>query len=141
MLIHILRTWLAVADPHQLRPSWLAALRDPTIGAALAALHTDPARPWTVETLAGHIAVSRATLARRFTTLVGDTPNSYLTRWRMDLAAHRLRTTPDPIAPIARSVGYTSEYAFNRAFTRVHSLTPGRYRAHHHSQSHTSPGH
>ena len=138
MLIHVLRAWLADADPHRLRPSWLAALRDPAIAAALAALHDDPARPWTAEALAGHIAVSRATLARRFTALVGDTPNGYLTRRRMDLAAHRLRGTTDPIAPIARSVGYTSEYAFNRAFTRVHHLTPGRYRAHH-KQASTDP--
>lgn len=141
VLIHILRTWLDVAEPHELRPSWLAALRDPAIAAALTALHADPAHPWTAETLAGHIAVSRATLARRFTALVGDTPNGYLTRWRMDLAAHRLRATTDPIAPIARSVGYTSEYAFNRAFARVHGLTPGRYRAHQHTPSNIDPTH
>jgi len=138
MLIHILRAWLAEADPHRLQPSWLAALRDPTIAAALTALHDDPAHPWTAQTLASHIAVSRATLARRFTAMVGDTPNAYLTRWRMELAAHRLRSTADPIAPIARSVGYTSEYAFNRAFARVHHLTPGRYRARH-NQLHTDP--
>ncbi|MBH0779365.1 AraC family transcriptional regulator [Nocardia bovistercoris] len=130
ILIHILRTWLSTADPRT-PPSWLSALRDPTMAAALSALHTDPAHAWTVEELATHIAVSRATLARRFTTLVGDTPNNYLTRWRMELAAHRLRTTTDPIAPIAHSVGYTSEHAFNRAFTRAHGHSPGRYRTRH----------
>jgi AraC-like DNA-binding protein len=129
VLIHILRSWLVTADPGDMRPSWLAALRDPTIAAALTALHADPARPWTVESIASHVAVSRATLARRFTTLVGDTPANYLTRWRMELAAHRLRTESEPIAPIARAVGYTSEYAFNRAFARVHGHSPGRYRA------------
>ncbi|MFR9749543.1 AraC family transcriptional regulator [Nocardia sp. 004] len=131
ILIHILRTWLSSADPHHTPPSWLTALRDPTMTAALSALHTDPARAWTVQQLAAHISVSRATLARRFTALVGDTPNNYLTRWRMELAAHRLRTTTDPIAPIAHSVGYTSEHAFNRAFARIHGHSPGRYRVRH----------
>ncbi|WP_054815253.1 AraC family transcriptional regulator [Nocardia arizonensis] len=131
VLIHILRYWLSTIDPNETPPSWLAALRDPAIAAALAALHADPARPWTVAALAAHVAVSRATLARRFTALVGDTPNSYLIRWRMELAAHRLRTTTDPIAPIARSVGYTSEHAFSRAFVRAHGCSPGRYRTAH----------
>lgn len=130
VLIHILRVWLSTADPRT-PPSWLAALRDPGMAAALSALHTDPARAWTVDQLAAHICVSRATLARRFTTLVGETPNSYLTRWRMELAAHRLRTTTDPIAPIAHSVGYTSEHAFSRAFSRAHGHSPGRYRTRH----------
>jgi AraC-like DNA-binding protein len=74
------------------------------------------------------VAVSRATLARRFSTLVGQTPLAYLTNWRMELAAHRLRYTDDPIGPIAHTVGYTSEYAFNRAFTRIRGLPPGRFR-------------
>jgi AraC-like DNA-binding protein len=72
--------------------------------------------------------VSRATLARRFTSHVGETPASYLTRWRMDLAARRLRDTTDPISVIAASIGYTSEYAFSRAFTRTRRTPPGRYR-------------
>ncbi len=137
VLIHILRAWLAAAEPADLRPSWLTALRDPTIAGALTALHADPAHPWTVRDLAARAAVSRATLARRFAALVGDTPNNYLTRWRMNLAAHRLRTTTDSIAPIARSVGYSSEYAFNRAFARVYGNTPGRYRAGHLERSPT----
>lgn len=76
-------------------------------------------RGWTIGTLAAHVGVSRATLARRFATNVGDSPAGYLTRWRMDLAARRLRDTDDPISVIAASVGYTSEYAFSRAFTRA----------------------
>ncbi|WP_230464125.1 AraC family transcriptional regulator [Nocardia seriolae] len=128
ILIHLLRAWLTTADPHETPPSWLTALRDPTMVDALSALHADPAHAWTVEQLATRIAVSRATLARRFTTLVGDTPNNYLIKWRMELAAHRLRTTTDPIAPIAHAVGYTSEHAFSRAFTRIHGHSPGRYR-------------
>ena len=73
--------------------------------------------------------MSRATLARRFPAVVGQTPAAYLTRWRMDLAALRLRNTDDTLEDVARSVGYTSVYAFSRAFRRVRSQPPGRYRA------------
>ena len=78
--------------------------------------------------LAAEVHLSRATLARRFTELVGEPPLTYLTRWRMDLAARRLKDTTDPVETIARGVGYTSEYAFNRAFSRHRGQPPGRYR-------------
>ncbi|MGE5290988.1 MAG: helix-turn-helix transcriptional regulator [Micromonosporaceae bacterium] len=78
------------------------------------------------------MGISRATLARRFLAKVGHTPAAYLTNWRMDLAAQRLR---DTVAAIARSLGYTSEYSFNRAFTRARRIPPGRYRA----QTRTTP--
>ncbi|WP_322751945.1 MULTISPECIES: AraC family transcriptional regulator [unclassified Frankia] len=129
LLIHLLRAWLQ-AEPPPPSVSWLRALSDPVIAAALTAMHTDPAHAWTIASLADHVAVSRATLARRFPVLVGDTPAAYLTRWRMDLAARRLRDTDDPIDVIARAVGYTSEYAFSRAFSRARSQPPGRYRVH-----------
>jgi AraC-like DNA-binding protein len=74
--------------------------------------------------------VSRATLARRFADEVGEPPLAYLTRWRMDLAARRLRDGDEPVETVARAVGYTSEYAFNRAFARHRGLPPGRYRRH-----------
>ena len=109
-------------------PGRLRALSDDVVAPALAALHADPARDWTLQTLAGAAAVSRATLARRFTAAVGESPGAHLTRWRMDLAARRLRDTDDPVAVVARSVGYTSEYAFSRAFSTARSLPPGRYR-------------
>ena len=109
-------------------PGRLRALSDDVVAPALAALHADPARDWTLQILAGAAAVSRATLARRFTAAVGESPGAYLTRWRMDLAARRLRDTDDPVAVVARSVGYTSEYAFSRAFSTARSLPPGRYR-------------
>nr|WP_255360456.1 helix-turn-helix transcriptional regulator [Frankia sp. EI5c] len=99
------------------------------VGAAVAKLHGDPARAWTTEILADEVSVSRATLSRRFPAVVGEAPGAYLTRWRMDLAARRLRDTDDTLESIARSVGYTSVYAFNRAFTRIRSQPPGRYRA------------
>jgi AraC-like DNA-binding protein len=131
LLVQLLRAWLA-ADPAPARaPSWLSALTDPVAGPALAILHTQPGRAWTVPALAAAIGVSRATLARRFPAQVGCTPGAYLTRWRMDLAAVRLRDTDETVGTIARSLGYTSEYAFNRAFTRDRRIPPGRYRAAH----------
>lgn len=127
LLIQILRTWMR-EHPDQLTPSWLLGLRDPATATALSLIHAAPARAWTVEDLAEAAAVSRATLVRRFITLVGETPNAYLTRWRMDLAARRLRDSDDPVHTIARAVGYTSEYAFSRAFSRSRHQPPGRYR-------------
>ncbi len=127
LLIQVLRVWLRTG-PTAPSGSWLRALNDPTVSAALAALHAEPGRAWTLNALADHVAVSRATLARRFPALVGETPAAYLTRWRMDLAARRLRDTDDQIGVIARAVGYTSEYAFSRAFSRDRALPPGRYR-------------
>ena len=98
---------------------------EPAILPALSVLHADPAAPWTVETLAREVSLSRATLTRRFSTLVGEPPLSYLTRWRMELAARRLRETDKAVSAIARQVGYTSEFAFSRAFSRLRGLPPG----------------
>jgi AraC-like DNA-binding protein len=126
LLIHVIRDWSAAAGDS--RASWLRALNDPLIARTLALLHDRPAEPWTLDRLAAEVHSSRATLARRFTALVGEPPQAYLTRWRMDLAARRLKDTAEPVEAIARSVGYTSEYAFNRAFSRHRGQPPGRYR-------------
>lgn len=128
LFVQLLRTWLAASAPEPADGSWLAALGDPVAGPALAALHTEPGRDWTVASLASAVGVSRATLARRFQAAVGDTPAAHLTRWRMDLAAQRLRDSDDTVGVIARSLGYTSEYAFSRTFARARGLPPGRYR-------------
>jgi AraC-like DNA-binding protein len=128
LLVQVLRIWLATGASRGGSPSWLSALTDPVAGPALATLHAQPGRSWTIGTLAADIGVSSATLARRFTARVGEPPAAYLTRWRMDLAAQRLRDTDDTVGAIARSLGYTSEYAFNRAFTRHRRTPPGRYR-------------
>jgi AraC-like DNA-binding protein len=125
LLVHAVRAWSATEDQPA---SWLRALNDPVIARALALLHERPQEAWTLERLAAEVHVSRATLARRFTELVGEPPLMYLRRWRMDLAARRLKDTTDPVETIARSVGYTSEYAFNRAFSRHRGQPPGRYR-------------
>uniref|UniRef100_UPI0010418833 AraC family transcriptional regulator n=1 Tax=Candidatus Protofrankia californiensis TaxID=1839754 RepID=UPI0010418833 len=115
LLVHVVRAWLRAQPDGE--ASWLRALRDPVAARALALLHDQPQRPWSLEALAAAVHVSRATLTRRFGELVGEPPLAYLTRWRMDLAAQRLRETDDPIVAIAADVGYTSEYAFSRAFS------------------------
>jgi AraC-like DNA-binding protein len=127
LLIAAVRRWVADPPPGS-APSWLAALRDPTVARTLAVLHERPAERWTLEALAREVHVSRATLARRFTAEVGEPPLTYLARWRMQLAAQRLKYSADSVDTIARAVGYTSEYAFNRAFARHRGQPPGRYR-------------
>jgi len=126
LFVHILRAWLTTQDHGD--PSWLRALRDSQIAAALARLHAHPDRPWTIESIAAEVTMSRAAFARRFTSLVGEAPLAYLARWRLNLAAQRLRDTDLPIAAVAAQVGYGSEYSFSRAFTRFHGQPPGRYR-------------
>jgi AraC-like DNA-binding protein len=129
LLIQMLRAWLAASAREERPPSWLRGLADPVIRTAMAELHAQPSRPWTVDVLAQAAGVSQATLMRRFVSEVGCPPSDYLRSWRMELAAHRLRTTDEPVGVIARGVGYTSEYAFNRAFARLHGMPPGRYRS------------
>jgi AraC-like DNA-binding protein len=128
LLVQLLRAWLATEPAAAAEPSWLGVLKDPIVGAAVTKLHADPARAWTTASLGSEVAVSGATLLRRFAGVLGETPGAYLTRWRMDLAAQRLRDTDDTLEAIARSVGYTSVYAFSRAFSRARSHPPGRYR-------------
>jgi transcriptional regulator GlxA family with amidase domain len=120
-LINLIRGRLHT-QPQAAPMSWLRGLLGPTVAAALTALHSDPGRAWTVESLASHVAISRATFVRRFTKHVGDPPAAYLTRLRMDVAAQRLRDTDDTIETIARAVGYESAYAFSRAFARERAL-------------------
>lgn len=128
LLVQLLRVWLA-DRPQPSQASWLGVLSDPVVGAAVARIHQDPARDWTTATLAHELSVSRATLSRRFAAVVGQSPAAYLTRWRMDLAARRLRDTDDSLEAVAQAVGYTSVYAFSRAFSRARAQPPGRYRA------------
>jgi len=127
LLIAAIRRWLATS-PLGDQPSWLTALGDPQIGHVLATLHDRPGERWTLDLLAREAHVSRATLARRFAETVGEPPLAYLARWRMHLAAQRLKHSNDAIETIARDVGYTSEFAFNRAFARHRGEPPGRYR-------------
>ena len=107
---------------------WLAGLRDPVLGRALALLHAAPERAWDVETLAREAATSRSILAERFSQVIGEPPMRYLARWRMLLAARRLREGRDSIATVAEAVGYESAAAFQRAFKREFAITPAQAR-------------
>jgi len=125
LLVYMIRSWMAGGATG----AWPTVLGDPVAAAALRALHSDPAAPWTIDRLAAAAGVSRPTLARRFTALVGRPPMAYLTWWRLTFAATLLRDTSDPLATIARRVGYGTPYALSHAFNREFGTTPGRYRA------------
>ncbi|MEV4620541.1 AraC family transcriptional regulator [Asanoa sp. NPDC049573] len=127
MLIQVLRFHLATAATPG--SGWLAGLTDPVVGPALRAMHARPADRWTVEALAGEAAVSRSTMAARFRQVIGTGPLEYLTGWRIELAADRLRRGDGTIASIARDVGYGSESALSVAFKRVTGSSPAAYRA------------
>ena len=107
---------------------WLAGARDPLVGAALSLLHRDPARPWTLPKLAAEVGASRSVLGERFIELLGAPPLTYLTRWRLQLAARFLETTAKTALQIALDVGYGSEATFNRAFKRQFRIPPAQYR-------------
>jgi AraC-like DNA-binding protein len=111
------------------RKGWFAGLRDPAVGRALALMHGNVSRAWTTEALAAAVHLSRSAFAERFTQLVGVPPITYLTDWRIQLAAQRLRDTPRSISRIAAEVGYESEATFTRAFKRAMGVAPGRYRS------------
>jgi len=117
------------------KTGWLAAVRDERIGRAIALLHADPTRSWTVESLYDQVAMSRFALAGRFTALVGEPPLRYLTRLRLDVAAHRLRHTKDKLSVIAVAAGYSSAAAFCRAFQRHVGSAPGEFRRNHDNSS------
>jgi AraC-like DNA-binding protein len=110
------------------RQGWLAGLRDPAVGRALALMHARVAHPWTADELAAEALLSRSAFAQRFTALIGVPPMSYLTAWRMQVAAQWLRESRRSIAQIADEVGYESEATFTRAFKREMGITPGRFR-------------
>jgi AraC-like DNA-binding protein len=128
LLISILRAWFAQESVHGAPTGWGAALRDPTIVAALTAIHEHPAHPWTVAELGNRAGLSRAAFARRFTALTGQPPLTYLTWWRITTAAHLLRRSDAPLRVIAEQAGYTSQIAFAAAFKHEFGLTPARYR-------------
>jgi AraC-like DNA-binding protein len=110
------------------RRGWLAGLRDPQIGRALALLHARATDEWTAESLALEVGMSRSVFAERFTSLVGHPPMHYLALWRMHLAAQQLREGHGSVAQIAFEVGYGSEAAFSRAFKRQFGTSPGIWR-------------
>jgi len=110
------------------RTGWLAGLRDPSVGRALAALHRSPAHAWSLNLLAREVGLSRSVLAERFTQFVGQPAMQYLANWRMQLAANQLLNGADSIANIAERVGYESEAAFSRAFKKAVGVPPSQWR-------------
>lgn len=125
-VVQTIRHWLHT-DPHA-QTGWLGALQDPQIGRALSLIHRDQTRPWTVESLAETVGVSRSGLAARFADLVGQTPMSYLRKWRFEVALNWLRDTDQSLAEIADQLGYESEASFSRAFKKATGKTPGSVR-------------
>jgi AraC-like DNA-binding protein len=105
-------------------PGWYRARSDPVVGRALKMLHHNPAHPWTVAALAAQTGVSRAALARRFAELVGEPPMTFLTNWRLALAADLLRAPDTTLSAVARQVGYGSPFALSAAFKRVRGVAP-----------------
>ena len=126
LVVQALRAWLE-SDPAA-RSGWLGALQDPQIGRAIASIHREPGREWTVASLAQQIPMSRSAFAARFTELVGEPAMSYVTRWRMHLAAAALRDEGVTVSELAARFGYRSEAAFARAFKRVVGSPPGAVR-------------
>jgi AraC-like DNA-binding protein len=132
MLVQALR--LHLAEGLRGGVGWLFALADRQMGAAISAMHDDPAHGWTLQELAERIGMSRSSFALKFKQTVGTSPIEYLTRWRMLLAADRLLNSSDPISVIALALSYESESAFSTAFKRLMGCSPRQY-----SRSRNSP--
>jgi AraC-like DNA-binding protein len=125
MLIQALR--LHLADAATAGRGWLSALADKQMSIAIASMHSNPGSPWTLQSLAERVGMSRSVFALRFRETVGATPMEYLARWRMLLAADRLKNSSDGLSAIAQSLGYESESAFGKAFRRVMGCSPRQY--------------
>ena len=126
LIIQAIRTWIDQAP--EADQGWLAALRDKQVGRALAAIHREPEKDWTVDSLAREVGMSRSGFSARFTSLVGESAKRYLTQWRMQLARAQLQQTSDSLSVLADRLGYQSEAAFCRAFKRVYGVPPGSFR-------------
>ena len=127
LVVAALRAWLSTE--HGQTPQWYAAHRDPVVGHAMRLIHNNPAHAWSVANLAATVGVSRATFARRFHELVGEPPISYLTRWRLNLAADLLQDPDATVGSVSRAVGYISPFTFSSSFKRHHGLSPKRHRS------------
>jgi AraC-like DNA-binding protein len=126
LVIQAIRAWIE-SDPAA-QSGWLGALQDPQIGRAISMIHRDPARDWTVASLAAELAMSRSAFAARFSELVGEPVMRYVARWRMQIAMEALKGEGATVAQLADRLGYRSEAAFSRAFKRVIGTSPGAVR-------------
>ncbi len=127
LLIAVLRAWFA--RPEAKEPAWYRSQADPLVGRALHVMHSNPARSWTVADLAAETGVSRSVLARRFHDIVGEPPMTFLTGWRLALAADLLCEPDATIGSVAQKVGYSSPFALSTAFKRVRGVSPQEHRA------------
>ena len=127
LFVETLRAYIAQLPAEQ--TGWLGGARDTEVGKTLALMHRDPARPWTLASLAKEAGISRSVLAERFRHYLQQTPMAYLMRWRLQLGAQMLGSTNYSVSQIAAEVGYESEAAFNRAFKREFEIPPARFRA------------
>jgi AraC-like DNA-binding protein len=109
-------------------PAWFRASADPIVGRVIRIMQNDPGQPWTVASLAAAVGVSRALLARRFHELVGEPPMTFLTGWRMALAADLMVEPGATVTAVAKAVGYGSPFTFSTAFKRSHGRSPRAYR-------------
>jgi len=126
LVIQAIRTWI-VEHPES-RRGWIGALGDERIGPALCLIHREPARDWTVASLAEAASMSRSAFSARFTELVGESAMQYVTRWRMHVAGAWLRDTDMTASECGAKLGYNSEAAFSRAFKRVMEMPPGEWK-------------
>lgn len=127
MFIELLRKHMQSQVPDEV--GWFAAVSDPVVGAALRHLHLAPLQDWSVDGLARQVGVSRTVLAERFKHFLELPPMQYLSRWRLQMAAQKLKTGDTPIKTIADQTGYKSEASFNRAFKRLFGMPPGDWRS------------
>jgi AraC-like DNA-binding protein len=132
LVIQAIRSWIE-RDPAA-RTGWLGALQDPQIGRAIALIHREPERDWTLASLARQVAMSRSAFAARFTELVGEPAMHYVARWRMHVAVDSLREDQAAVGELAGRFGYRSEAAFSRAFKRLIGAPPGAVRRDRHHQ-------
>lgn len=126
LVVQAIRSWIQ-QDPAA-QTGWLGALQDPQIGRAIMLIHREPARAWTLASLATAVAMSRSAFAARFTELVGEPAMHYVARWRMHVAVTWLKEDTAALSELAGRLGYQSEAAFSRAFKRFIGVSPGAMR-------------
>lgn len=126
LFVYAVRAYLRTRPTAEV--NWCRGMQDSRIGRALALIHDEPGRLWKVGALAEATGMSRARFASRFHELVGESPISYLTDWRMHCASRELMADRKTLAAISFDHGYASEIAFSRAFKRWSGLLPSDYR-------------
>jgi len=127
VVIEAVREWFG--QPGTAAPSWYAARADPVVGPAVSLIHELPQHPWTVAELASQVGVSRAALARRFAEVVGEPPMTYLSGWRLALAADLMLEPGASVGAVSRQVGYGSPFTFSTAFKRAFGHSPRAHRS------------